>query len=68
MPTLTKEQLEFFHSEGYLHVPNVLTAADLDPVQVDLEDVISRNAERLLAEGKIDRNYAELPFEKRLIP
>lgn len=68
MPTLTKEQLEFFHSEGYLHVPNVLTAADLDPVQADLEDVISRNAERLLAEGKIDRNYAELPFEKRLIP
>ncbi|MEE3258866.1 MAG: phytanoyl-CoA dioxygenase family protein [Candidatus Latescibacterota bacterium] len=68
MPTLTEEQLEFFHAEGYVHVPDALEPADLDPVQAELEDIVDRNARRLLQEGKIDRDYAELPFAQRLIP
>ena len=68
MPALTAEQLEFFQREGYVHVPDALDPADLDPVQTELEDIVDRTARRLLQEGKIDRDYAELPFAQRLIP
>ena len=68
MPALTAEQVAFFHREGYVHVPNALAAADLDPVQAELEEIVDRNARRLLQEGKIDRDYAELPFAQRLVP
>ena len=68
MSGLTPKQLEFFHAEGYLHVPDALRAEDLDPVQAELEAIVDRAARRLVAEGKIDRDFSELPFEKRLIP
>ena len=44
MPALTAEQVAFFHREGYVHVPNALAAADLDPVQAELEEIVDRNA------------------------
>ena len=68
MSGLTTQQLEFFHTEGYLHVPEALRPEDLDPVQAELEEIVDRAARRLLAAGKIDRDFSELPFEKRLIP
>ena len=68
MSGLTPQQLEFFHAEGYLHVPAALRPEDLDPVQAELEEIIDRSARRLCAEGKIDSDYAALPFAKRLIP
>ena len=42
MPALTAEQVAFFHREGYVHVPNALAAADLDPVQAELEEIVDR--------------------------
>ena len=68
MAGLTQQQLNFFHTEGYLHVPDALVAADLDPVQADLEEIVENTAQRLLSEGKIAHDFADLPFEKRLIP
>lgn len=68
MRGLNPEQIEFFHREGYLHLPDALEPADLDPVQAELEDIIGATARRLLAAGRIDRDYAELPFERRLVP
>lgn len=68
MPGLTSAQLEFFHAEGYVHIPDALQPADLDPVQAELEAIVDRTARRLLQEQKIDRDYAELPFNQRLIP
>ena len=68
MSGLTPQQLEFFHAEGYLHVPAALRPEDLDPVQAELEEIIDRSARRLRAAGKIDSDYAALPFAKRLIP
>ena len=68
MTGLSSDQLAFFHAEGYVHVPDALTPADLDPVQEELEAIVDQAAQRLLAAGKIDRDYAELPFAKRLIP
>lgn len=68
MRGLTPEQIEFFHREGYLHLPNALQMADLAPLQTELEGIVEATARRLQAAGRIDRNYAELPFERRLIP
>ena len=68
MPGLSSEQLAFFHAEGYVHVPDALAPQDLDPVQAELEKIVDQAAQRLLSAGKIDRDYAELPFAKRLIP
>ena len=68
MSGLTREQIETFHTEGYLHVKDALRPEDLDPVQEELERIVDDAAKRLFAEGKIDSDYAELPFEKRLIP
>ncbi|NKB67171.1 MAG: hypothetical protein GKR89_08930 [Candidatus Latescibacteria bacterium] len=68
MPGLTADQIDFFHREGYLHVPNALGPEDLDPVQEELEGIIESTAQRLLHEGKIASAYADLPFDQRLIP
>ncbi len=67
MPGLTQEQVETFHEQGYLHVEDALRPEDLDPVQEELEGIVDRSAKRLLAEGKIGSDFAELGFEKRLI-
>ncbi len=64
----TTKQLEFFHREGYLHLPDALGPDDLDPVQRELEQIVHAAASRLRAEGVIDRDYAELNFAQRLIP
>ena len=58
MPGLRSDQLAFFHAEGYVHVPDALAPADLDPVQEELEAIVERAAQRLLAAGKIERDYA----------
>ncbi len=68
MPGLSSEQLAFFHAEGYVHVPDALASEDLDSVQAELEEIVDQTAQRLLAAGKIERDYAELPFTQRLIP
>jgi hypothetical protein len=65
---LTAEQVESFHQEGYLHLPDVLEPQDLDPVQAELEDIIEDAARRLMAAGSVDSDYADLPFDRRLIP
>ncbi len=67
MSGLTQEQVETFHEQGYLHVEDALRPEDLDPVQEELEGIVDRSAKRLLAEGKIDSDYAELGFEERLV-
>lgn len=67
MTGLTAEQAEFFQREGYLHLPGILAVTDLDLVQAELEQIIERAARGLLAAGTIDSDYAELPFDRRLI-
>ena len=46
MGTLTAEQVETFHREGWLLVEQALTAADLDPVQAELEQIVEAAARR----------------------
>ncbi len=68
MSGLTAEQVESFHQEGYLHLPDVLEPQDLDPAQAELEDIIEDAARRLMAAGSVDSDYVDLPFDRRLIP
>ncbi|QHW30504.1 phytanoyl-CoA dioxygenase family protein [Paenibacillus rhizovicinus] len=62
---LTTEQIISYQTEGYLIVPDVLSANDLQPVIDELEREIDDRARRLYAEGKLKALYEEEPFEKR---
>ncbi len=68
MPRLTQEQIDTFFEQGYLRIEAALRPEDLDPVQQELEGIVDREAKRLVAEGQLDSDYAELPFDKRLVP
>ena len=68
MPGLIQDQLATFNRQGYLHVEDALPPEDLDPVQAELEGIVDREAKRLVAEGKLDSDYTDLPFERRLTP
>ncbi len=63
---LSAQQLDQFHTHGYLVVEDALTNADLDPVIHEYEARIDRRARELHAEGKLSRLYAEEPFNRRL--
>ena len=66
MPVLTQQQIEAFHREGFLMVPDVFPRADLQPLCREFTEVIHREAVKLQAAGKLSRLYEEEPFERRL--
>lgn len=66
MSALSERQIEFFKREGYLLVPDVFAAADLEPLRDEFTSVIHRAAVDLQAAGKLSRLYEEEPFERRL--
>ena len=63
---LTDQELDFFHSEGYLMVPEVFSEGDLEPLREEFTEVIHQTAIQLHASGKLSRLYEEEPFERRL--
>lgn len=63
---LTNDQVRHFTEEGYLMVPDVFQDSDIQPLRDEITAVIDVAAQRLLAEGKISRTWAEEPFETRL--
>jgi ectoine hydroxylase-related dioxygenase (phytanoyl-CoA dioxygenase family) len=64
--SLTPQQIDRFHTNGFLVVEDALTDADLDPVIHEYEERIDRRARELHAAGKLSRLYEEEPFERRL--
>ena len=62
MSGLTAEQVESFHQEGYLHLPDVLEPQDLDPVQAELEDIIESAARRLKEAGSVTPGFQLVPL------
>lgn len=64
---LTPQQIDRFHTDGYLVVENALTDADLDPVIREYEARIDRRARELYAAGDLSRTYEEEPFDRRLV-
>ncbi len=65
-PPLTAQQVQFFHEEGYLIVPDVFDPADLEPLRRELAVAIDAKARSLQAEGKLTNLHAELGFDHRL--
>lgn len=71
MPTtapfqLDEAQVQQFERDGVLVVDDVIPHEDLQPAIDDINAMIDRLCERLIAEGKLSRSYAEEPFERRL--
>ena len=64
---LDVDQVETFHQEGYLVVPNVLDNSDLDPVRSEYESALEVAAKELFQMGEVSSAYADLPFEQRYI-
>jgi ectoine hydroxylase-related dioxygenase (phytanoyl-CoA dioxygenase family) len=63
---LTAQQVQFFHEEGYLIVPDVFDPADLEPLRRELDAAIDRKARELQTAGKLTNLHAELDFDRRL--
>ena len=63
---LTPQQVQFFHEEGYLIVPDVFDPADLEPLRWKLHEEIGKMARALKAEGKLTNLHARLGFDRRL--
>ena len=64
--SLTPPQVQFFHEEGYLIVPDVFEPVELDPVRGEMHDEINRAARELLVAEKLDRLHAEAGYDRQL--
>lgn len=67
MPHLTEDQLDHFHTQGYLVVEGLLDYEEvIAPVIAEYEGVLDRLARELHADGVIASAYSDLPFQQRL--
>ena len=64
--SLTKEQIEFYDSEGYLVLERLLDANDMLPFRESVDIRVNEIAEILLKEGLIAEKKESSPFETRL--
>ncbi|HSF84383.1 MAG TPA: phytanoyl-CoA dioxygenase family protein [Acidimicrobiia bacterium] len=62
---LTQEQVELFHEQGFLVVPDVLESGDLDPVADEYATALDAAVADLFARGAISDVHEELPFAER---
>ena len=64
--SLTTEQVEFYQTEGYLILPDLLTPEETAPIRAAMSEKVSEIADDLFRDGLIsDKREAE-PFEARL--
>ncbi|MDA0989196.1 MAG: phytanoyl-CoA dioxygenase family protein [Verrucomicrobia bacterium] len=66
MAHLSREQCSQYEQAGYLILPGVLDATDLEPIKCVLSEHVDREARHYVEAGQLDDLYADLPFEKRL--
>src|SRR6059058_5819698 len=64
--SLTREQVEHFHREGYLIVPELFEREELTPLRRELHEQVGRSAARLVAEGGMSDPHASEGFDTRL--
>jgi ectoine hydroxylase-related dioxygenase (phytanoyl-CoA dioxygenase family) len=68
MASLTQNQVEQFHQQGYLLVENLFDPEeDIDPIIEEYKGVLDNLANELYAKGEISSTYADLAFGPRLI-
>ena len=64
--SLTEEQILFYHEEGYLVIPELLSVEDMAPARGSMEDKVEEIADELLKAGLIADKLQNEPFETRL--
>ncbi|NIV31833.1 MAG: phytanoyl-CoA dioxygenase, partial [Anaerolineae bacterium] len=62
---LAPDQLAFLRDHGYLAVPDVLTEADLAPVESEYAALLERAAQELHEAGRISSPFTGLGFEEQ---
>lgn len=62
---LSPLQVERFHEQGFLVVPDVLDPADLDPVADEYQAALDHAANAMAARGWLEDTYDGLPFAER---
>lgn len=62
---LTSDQIEQFNDQGFLVIPDVVSAGVLDAIRSEYREVVDRAADELYRTGKIASRYAHLDFEER---
>ncbi len=63
---LTTEQTNFYHDEGYLVLPRLLSETDIAPARQAMNDKVEEIAQELFAQGVIQDRHDSAPFEIRL--
>ena len=64
--SLTEEQLQFYDTEGYLVIPNLLTEEELEPAKRAMKHRVDIIAEQLMRDGLIVDKLESRPFNRRL--
>ena len=63
---LTPQQVQFFHEEGYIIVPDVFDPADLEPLRQELHAEIGKKTRELKSAGKLTDLHDDLDFDHQL--
>ncbi|MBO9607505.1 MAG: phytanoyl-CoA dioxygenase family protein [Paenibacillaceae bacterium] len=64
--SLTKEQIDFYHEEGYVVLPHLLTDEDLRPAREAMEHKVDIIAGELFGAGLVADKLEQRPFRYRL--
>jgi phytanoyl-CoA hydroxylase len=64
--SLSKEQLTFYNTEGYLVFPDLLAVEDLEPAKQAMNQKVDEIAEHLMNDGLIKDKLEHRPFSRRL--
>jgi len=63
---LSNGQLDFYHREGYLVLPELLSEQDMEAPRQAMQTKVSMIADELFAEGLISDKLEHLPYQTRL--
>ena len=63
---LTDAQVAQFHAQGYVMVPDIFTAEDLEPLRQEIAGLIDEEAQKLAHEGMITDLHQDASFETKL--
>ena len=67
MSGLTSDQLDFYRTEGYLLVEDVIDLAVFDLLIAEIDAIVDTTAQQAHAAGELSDLHADLPFAKRLV-
>lgn len=67
MSGLTPDQLDFYRTQGYLLVEDVLAPSVFDRLITEIDAIVDAAAQEAHSAGELAELHADLPFAKRLV-